>query len=245
MKIWLYNSGYPKHVVGKGLHNARLQGPAPDPKKKKDIIPFVTQNCSNFSCRSVTKKLRLMIDQCPDDSTRKFFQNKEVVHAVRQPNNILRQLTSAKFDTNKTTPLPQGTFKCNNINCKICTLYLQECTTVTGQNGFKWVTKSHITCNSQYVLYYLICLGCGLSYVGKTNSLRNRTNNHISESKSGNTSDRFDQHVFNCKIDHEEPLFKLFGLMEVDDYDKLLIYEDFLHKKGFDHMNRKKAAAII
>ena len=186
-----------------------------------------------------------MIDQCPDDGTRKFFQSKEIVQAVRQPNNILRQLTSAKFDSRKTIPKPHGTFKCKNSKCKICTLYLQECTTVTGQNGFEWTTQSHITCHSQMVLYYLICLGCGLSYVGKTNCLRERTNNHISESKSGNTSDRFDQHVFDCKTDHEEPLFKLYGLMEVDNYDKLLVYEDFLHKQGFDHCNRKKATAIV
>ena len=95
------------------------------------------------------------------------------------------------------------------------------------------------------VLYYLKCLGCGLTYVGKTNCLRLRTNNHISESKSGKTTDKFDQHVFECKTDHQEPLFQLFVLMEVDSYDKLLIYEEYLHKQGFDDFNRRKATAAI
>ena len=245
MKTWLDNCGYPKKVVDKGLHNARLQGPAPDPSKKKDIIPFVTQNSSNYSCVSVTKKLKQMIEQCPDENTRKFFQSKQVVHAARQPPNILRQLTTARFDTQKLNPKPPGIFRCNNGQCKICTMYLQECTAVTGKNGYHWTIQSHLTCHSQMVLYYHICLGCGLSYVGKTNCFRERTNNHISESKSGKTTDRFDLHIFKCKTNHLEPLFKTFILMEVNHYDKLLVYEDYLHKQGFDDFNRKKAAATV
>ena len=75
--------------------------------------------------------------------------------------------------------------------------------------------------------------------------MRPRINNHISESKSGDTTDIFDKHVFLCKKDHTEPVFKLNILMEVDDYDKLLVYEDFFHKQGFDTLNRKKAAATV
>ena len=79
--------------------------------------------------------------------------------------------------------------------------------------------------------------------MGKTNVLRDRTNNHISDSKSGATTDTFDKHVFKCKKDHKEPLFKLNVLMEVNHYDKLLVYEEFFHKQGFDTINRKKATA--
>ena len=245
MKTWLLRSGYPDRIIQKGLHNARLQGSAPDPSKKKDIIPFVTQNSSNYSCSAVTRKLQQMIDQCPDKNTKDFFQTKEIVQAARQPQNILRQLTSAKFDSQHITPKPHGTFTCKNSQCKICSLYLQQCSKVTGKNGFEWTIKSHITCHSQMVLYYLKCLGCGLAYVGKTNCLRQRTNNHISESKSGKTTNRFDQHVFECKTDHQEPLFQLYVLMEVDNYDKLLVYEDYLHKQGFDDFNKRKATAMI
>ena len=95
------------------------------------------------------------------------------------------------------------------------------------------------------VLYFLTCLGCNkVSKVGKTNHMRPRVNNHISESKSGNTTDIFDKHVFLCKKDHIEPVFRLNVLMEVDNYDKLLVYEDFFHKQGFDTLNRKKAAVV-
>ena len=244
MKSWLHKSGYPKYIVDKGLHNARLQGPAPAPSTKKDIIPFVTQNCSNYSCSSVVKKLKLMIEQCPDQSTKSFFENKDIVQAVRQPPSILRQLTTAKFDTEMIQGKPKGTFKCSHSGCKICNLYLEECETVTGFNDVIWHINSHITCHSRMVLYFLTCLGCSkVSKVGKTNHMRPRVNNHISESKSGDTTDIFDKHVFSCKKDHIEPVFKLNVLMEVDNYDKLLVYEDYFHKMGFDTMNRKKAAA--
>ena len=96
------------------------------------------------------------------------------------------------------------------------------------------------------VIYFLTCLGCGtFSKVGKTNCLRPRTNNHITEGKSGITTDIFDRYVYNCKKDHEEPLFKLNVLMEVDNYDKLLVYEDYFHKQGFDVCNRRKATATV
>ena len=228
MKNWLYKSGYPKFVVDKGLHNAKLQGPAPNPANKKDIIPFVTQNCSNYSCKMVTKKLRLLIERCPDQGTKELFSSKEIVQAVRQPPNILRQLTSAKFDSERLSLKSVGTCKCKHSGCKICALYLEECQTVIGSNGVTWQLQTRITCKSRNVIYFQTCLGCGsFTNVGKTNCLRDRTNNHISESKSGVTTDKFDKHVFECKKDHQEPVFKLNVLMEVDSYDKLLIYEDF------------------
>ena len=245
MQNWLYRCGYPKFVVDKGLHNSKLQGPAPNPANKKEMIPFVTQNCSNYSCTSVTKKLKLLIENCPDQSTKDFFRSKDIVQSLRQPPNILRQLTSAKFDSNMiSSDLAPGAYKCKHPGCKICAMYLEECQTVTGNNDVVWHIQSRITCHSRKVVYYLICLGCDkFSKVGKTNCLRDRTNNHISESKSGETTDIFDRHVYSCKKDHLEPLFKLYVLMEVNHYDKLLVYEDFFHKQGFDVCNRKKAAA--
>ena len=70
-------------------------------------------------------------------------------------------------------------------------------------------------------------------------------NCHISESKSGNTTDTFDKHVYSCKKDHLDPVFQLHVLLEVEDYDKLLIYEEHFHKQGFDTDNREKAKAPV
>ena len=42
MKNWLLKCSYPENVIDKGFHNAKLQGPAPNPENKKEIMPFVT-----------------------------------------------------------------------------------------------------------------------------------------------------------------------------------------------------------
>ena len=65
-------------------------------------------------------------------------------------------------------------------------------------------------------------------------------NNHISECRTGNSSDKFDIHVFNCRKKHNyntEPYFKIFAFMTVPHESMLATYEKFLHDKGFDTLN--------
>ena len=65
-------------------------------------------------------------------------------------------------------------------------------------------------------------------------------NNHISSCRLGNSSDRFDNHVFHCRIKNNytsEPFFKIYVFMEIKDERLLLSYESYLHKKGYDTMN--------
>ena len=101
--------------------------------------------------------------------------------------------------------------------------------------------KCHINCNSTNVLYYLSCNCCNgrTTYIGKTStSLRIRTNNHISDIKTGNTNDRFDMHVRHCSnLQLTEPFFKLYALMSLKDSSKLLVYERMYHKLKYDSMN--------
>ena len=150
------------------------------------------------------------------------------------------------FHSNPTTQNEIGIFGCHGPRCKICIDYLMECKEFTVSNGTVWRVPSRITCNSLMVVYYQVCLGCNtFSNVGKTNNFRLRTNDHICKSKSGLTTDKFDQHVFTCKKDHETPTFKLYTLLEVNDYDKLREYEDYFHKQGFDTLNRRKATAKV
>ena len=79
------------------------------------------------------------------------------------------------------------------------------------------------------------------SYTGKTNILRDRMNNHISDCRLGGSSDLFDQHVFKCKKKHEapdeEPYFHIYAFMTVKKEEFLYTYEKHLHRKGYDSMN--------
>ena len=48
----------------------------------------------------------------------------------------------------------------------------------------------------QQTISYRCVSPCNNTYIGKTNNLRKRMNGHISDSRHGNTTDKFDQHVY-------------------------------------------------
>ncbi len=241
LRIWFREKKYPEKVVEKGIHNALLQGPAPL-SAKKEVIPLISTFSSNYSTDSIARQANILLERCPDDSTKHSFRNKKIVQAYRQPQNLLRMLTSAKFSTN-TYVKENGIFHCNRSNCNICKDYLVECKSFAAENGFIWEIKSHITCHSMNVLYFQRCNYCNkVSNVGKTNNLRKRTNVHISSCRTGNGTDVFDKHVHQHHEGKDEigPYFKLWIFMEVGDPTKLLTYENYFHRRGFDTINRGK-----
>ena len=68
-------------------------------------------------------------------------------------------------------------------------------------------------------------------------------NVHISSCRLGETSDVFDKHVFSCnngQVGPEGPFFKAWILMELDNTQKLLTYENHLQKCGYDTINYGK-----
>jgi len=177
-----------------------------------------------------------------DVNLRRAFQNSNVVLALKQPPNLLTQLSRARFTSDNTVKESNGIYKCRRSNCNICKFYLQECTSFIGSNGVEWFIRSRITCQSKKVIYFLKCLCCKefTTYAGKTNVLRLRTNGHISSCRTGNTTDKFDIHVYNCRHRHgitKEPYFKLLVFVEVFDDKLLLTYESHIHSLGFDAMN--------
>ena len=167
--------------------------------------------------------------------------------AYKQPNNLLRHLTKASFASSLpptiSNPIQNGLFRCNDIRCKLCRLYIQECTSFITYNGFNWQIRCNITCNSRNVVYYLKCIACSFSttYTGKTNIMRKRMNVHISSCRLGGSPNKFDDHVFNCCNEHNyhsEPYFQIYAFLKLSNEESLLTYENYLHRRGFDSMNQ-------
>ena len=129
--------------------------------------------------------------------------------------------------------------RCSDKRCKICISYLQTDSTFTLASGKVWNVKCKMTCNSKNVIYFLKCNQCdgNVSYIGKTNNLRLRTNQHISTCRTGRGSDIFDQHVHNCTDNLSEPYFKLFLLLSLNNEQSLIPYETHFHSLGYDTMN--------
>ena len=243
LKGWLLNCNYPLSVIEKGFRDARLQGPAPDPNLKKASLPLVTTYFSNFDSKNIAIKCERLLSESGNDRIKEVFGNQKTVLALRQPKNLLRHLTKSEFSSNTAmnTEKPPGLFCCNRSNCNLCKLYIQECSSFKTSNNYNWTIKCHINCHSKLVVYYLKCICCNLeTYIGKTNNFRARMNNHISESRSGSTSNIFDRHVYNCrkkqKLD-KEPFFHIYAFMTVSKEELLIPYESHLQERNFDTMN--------
>lgn len=126
--------------------------------------------------------------------------------------------------------------------CKLCKLYIQECKSFNTSNNVEWFVQCRISCNSDNVIYYLKCLACSfkVTYTGKTNHMRPRMNNHITGCRHGESTDIFDNHVYNCRLKHNnlnEPFFQIYAFIKVPHERLLLSYETYFHSQGFDTMN--------
>ena len=251
LKKWLLDCGYPNNIIEKGIHNARLQGPANAPTNKP-VMPFVSTYYSNYDNGNVLSTTKNLIQNSKNKQIKEVFKDVKFINAYRQPPNLLRQVTTAQFFTEIRSD-KRGITLCGRPNCKICNLYLQECDSFRTANGTLWEIRCQITCNSKNVIYYQVCSFCSrVSNTGKTDNLRERTNNHISCCRNGTGSDLFDLHVYQCaRINRSseqveqamsEPFFKLYVFMELSDYNTLRNHERRLHLQGHDTINNPNSS---
>ena len=238
LRCFLRDRQYPEDVIEKGIHNAQLQGPAP-PKSQTQVLPLISPYLGNLEPTNIINTTRDLLGASSSDRLHNAFDNTKFVQSYTQTPNLLSILSSSRF-TNHREGRESGVFRCDQRKCEICSLgYLQEGREFTVSNGTKWVVKCHISCRSLNVIYFLTCNYCKVTTkLGKTDHLRNRTNNHRTGCRNGEGSDIFDNHVFGCRsslgLPKKEPEFLMNCLMACSDYQKLLSYERAMHLKGFD-----------
>ena len=152
-------------------------------------------------------------------------------------------ITSTKFRESPKEKEKAGLFaECRDPRCDICKKgYIKNCGSFDTANGIRWEIRSHINCNTKNVIYQLTCNSCTgstkESKIGKTfTKLRYRLNNHISDCRTGNTTDVFDLHVHTCGKPSKnlvEPYFKVHAYMALSSRDKLLQYEKEFQKRNY------------
>ena len=240
LRKWLLNCGHPRNIIEKGIHNARLQGPAEAPTKKT-TVPFISTYYSNYDNGNTLITAKNLIQNSKNKRIQEAFKDAQFIRSYRQPPNLLHQVTNANFITGVSNTI-RGITLCGRDLCKICALYLQECDSFETSNGTLWEIRCHIHCNSLNVLYFLVCNFCSkVTKTGKTDNLRDRTNNHITCCRWGSGTDIFDLHVHACAKKQRkklvEPYFKLYAFMTLKDYDSLRNHERRLHLQGHDTIN--------
>ena len=134
-------------------------------------------------------------------------------------------------------------YECKDSRCNLCASYIQQCSSFRTSSGYNWRIKCHINCHSINVSYFLSCNSCdgNTTYTERTVNFRHRMNNYITTCHYRKSTNKFDKHVLHCsnKNKHvaKEPLFKVSAFTAVNNENKLLCYEHYLHKMGFDTMN--------
>ena len=176
------------------------------------------------------------------------FQNTNVILSQRQPKNMLRILSTAKFrNEDHPTSYENGLYKCLDKRCKICSLYINQCKSFEMSNGKTWEIRSNITCRDNNIVYYLKCNMCNkqTTYIGKTigditHGFKPRMNQHISDCRHDKSTCKFPRHVYDCGIKNnclKEPFFEINVMLKLNNSHRVEMFEKMFHLKGYDTLN--------
>ena len=180
-----------------------------------------------------THSPRLVLDQrlfknsisnIQNNEMKRAFNNKWVLISKRQPKNLRKMLTAAKFIRN---PIPReprlvGLFPCGR--CVFCSKgYITAATGFEVRNDrghtVSWNYSRYFTCSSINILYVVKCIKCNNHfYLGKTKDLANRTSKHASDVRLPHNSNCKDcaNHLRECS-QLIEPYFVIYPFFYEDD----------------------------
>ena len=97
LKACLLSCSYPLIIIEKAFFNAKLQGPVP--KTVEIVIPFVSTLYSNFDSKSITITVHSLVSNARDKRLGKVFDKCKVMHALKQPKNLLCLLSKPRVQT--------------------------------------------------------------------------------------------------------------------------------------------------
>ena len=90
---WLVKCNYPLKRINKGIHNARLQGPANKPRSSNNVIPFITTLTSNLDAKPIINSIRTLLSTTKSNRLREVFKDVNIVLGYKQPKSFKGLLT--------------------------------------------------------------------------------------------------------------------------------------------------------
>lgn len=149
---------YPKQLIRDAIKRANTPKSQNVTSVPKKILPFISmhsQSCTQFyrssilpffECMRLYKPFSHYLNQC------------NVILCRRQPPNMLRLLQHFSIPMVK---------KCNSPRCKTCASLLEYKRTFIHRHKSSTLNVSS-SCDTQKVIYLLICDGCQKAYIGRT-----------------------------------------------------------------------------
>ena len=87
----------------------------------------MTTYYDNVNNNEKVEKIRKKCYDIQSDYLKNIFKNSNIILAQKQPKNLLRLLSKARFNTDANNFIqPKGLFKCTDKHCKICSFYINE-----------------------------------------------------------------------------------------------------------------------
>ena len=170
MRNYFLKCGYPKSLIENGIHRAKLipqeKLRETKTKNKDDTTAFVTTHNPNNP--NLWPLVNTTIDVLKtNEKMNKVLNKTSIVNSKRQPPNLKRILTKAKFSSNIEEG---GSSKCNDKRCGTCPIIQETKFINITATGEKFTIKRPMNCKSKNVLYIITCKTCKEQYTGKTNT---------------------------------------------------------------------------
>ena len=183
-----------------------------------------------------------------DPVLQKVYEKKKPLITTRQPPNLKKYLTKAKFELNPKIELLEnrkqnGLFACTDPRCLIhLRCYLTPCTKfsfISNMKVINWIYRRHFDCSSVNLIYLMKCSGCNEIYIGETSNIRHRINNAKKDIINPmQSSVPYALNIKNCtKL--IEPYFKIYPLIFENDSSLRKFKEWRLIKKYNPSLNKK------
>lgn len=176
----LLSRKYPEKLIKSGIERAKkldsneLRNPTSKNSDQSSIAFVHTYNPKQPNIYKLIKSGKEMLNN--SERMKEAVANTRFLNSTRQPPNLKRILTRAKFSTEEEII---GAFRCGRPRCKTCP-HIREASTISFNNTTQeFRIKAKMTCLSKNLLYCIICRGCNKEYIGQTGDcLRNRVTVH-------------------------------------------------------------------
>ena len=178
LKTYLLKQKYPPALIEDSIRKVKALNrkdllKTKETKHDNSLIPYVTtfnpHNPEVFPEIKNNKSLLLR-----DERMKAIFSRKCFLKSKRQPPNLKKILTKAKFSKNSKEHFEVT--KCNEPRCGLCK-HLKVGSTYKFKDQIFNLT-SNMTCMVKNVIYVIECQGCRKYYIGETSNLRNRVTLH-------------------------------------------------------------------
>ena len=181
---FLLKQKYPRTIIQHGIERAKnipietlrtTVNRTSTSTSDNDIIPFVvTHNPSNPNIFNIAKANLPILRQ--SEKLKDLITPNTLIQSKRQPPNLKRLLTKARFD-------PKGddnpiVSPCNDNRCGTCK-HIFSGNEITSKDGTKIYTNANMNCKSSNLIYCIKCPNCEEIYIGQTgNALSERMRVH-------------------------------------------------------------------